>query len=296
MRLSFMTTAVRALSMSKIGRFCTKHSSQILIGVGVVSSAGTVVSTVIATKRSLDIIDAEIEKREAEKSPDGNSEKTKLKPKEVVHLCWKEWLVPAGFLAGSTAAYIGAFKIEADRAMTYMTLLGASETKLAALESEMVKALGEEKSSEIHDAVAQKIVDDKKISESPKPAGSESYKYRCYDTILQKEWGVPNKEAIELGIMRANEMLNKNGRLEFGDLLMECNCPRELIPNVIGRNLVWMSKDYYGAGAYDDDDVYTDDIRVHVGAAIGEDGEPIYILEYYGVRPKWDEESGLPFD
>lgn len=296
MRLSFMTTAVRALSMSKIGRFCTKHSSQILIGVGVVSSAGTVVSTVIATKRSLDIIDAEIEKREAEKSPDGNSEKTKLKPKEVVQLCWKEWLVPAGFLAGSTAAYIGAFKIEADRAVTYMTLLGASETKLAALESEMVKALGEEKSEEIHDAVAQKIVDDKKISESPKPA---SGMFRCFDPITEAQWEVPSKEYIELGILRSSEQFEKYDILQLEDLLMDCGCPREKIPKLLGSNLVWMSKTFYGEGykdQEDDDHKYATNVNVRVGATIDNDGTPIYILEYKGDRPKWDNEAKLPFD
>ena len=292
--MNYLQSLITTISTSKLGQFTTKNAPQILIGIGVVSSVGTVATSIVATKRSLDIINTEIEKRRSnlEKSTDGELPKINLKPMEIVKLTWKEWVIPAGFLAGSTAAYVGAFKVEEGRALTYATLLGATESKLAALEAEMVENLGKEKSEEIHDAVAKKLVDEKKIGADPEEnaAVQGDGKFWCYEPISEEKWRV-TYDRLQLGLMNAKEIFERRGRISLGDILEECGNKKHHKSFVYG--LVWN----YRRGEEDDDDVsYSDRLGITITSTLTENQEPCYVFDYNSYcTPSWDKDYSTDY-
>lgn len=192
---------------TSFGRACAKNSPKILIGVGFVSLIGTVVSTAFATKRTIDLIEEEKQNRR-EIGVDDN-----LDILDIAKLSWKEWLIPAGFMTGTGLSFVGAYKVEHNRGLTYATILSATEGKLAALEKTVIEESGEKKAIDIQEKTAQKIVDEKKVGseETANKITNERIKDSeclCFDPVTEQQfWTTPTK--IEYAILKCNQDLDR---------------------------------------------------------------------------------------
>ena len=279
--MGMLVALARNVKSSKLGKWAVKCAPQLLLGTGIVSGAGAIVSTGFATKKSIDDIEAEKMRRSIELNLP--KEQITLTKKETVGLVWKNYLVPAGMATGSVAATVAAFKVEHGRALSLAALLGASESKLASMEAEMMEQLSDKKVKEIRDGAAQREIEKAKLDKPDSPivdaGGSGEYwildpasKLRTKGTMDRISLAIANADhTLELAAQNGYE----DEKVSIADFLEDLGVDPCKIPTTM-RNLVWVSGE-------------TTHIGVKVSYGHTENGEPCYVLEYGSIRPKWDD-------
>lgn len=205
----------------------SKHSPEILMGVGITSMLTATVLAVKATPKALEKIDVAKEKK--------GEELTKV---EVVKAAWKPYIPAAVSCAVGVGCLIGSNSVNAKRNAALATAYQISSTALADYKEKVVETVGEKKEKTIRDKVAQKKVDEKPTnSGSIIVTGSGST--TCYDP----QFGLEFESSID-NIKKAVNTLNyrmMNGSEEYlslNDFYDEIGIPRDKQPDM-GDNLGW---------------------------------------------------------
>lgn len=128
--------------------FISKHSPEILTGLGLASMVTSTVLAVKATPKAVELI----QKEEYER-------KERLKPKEVVQTTWKEYLPAASFGIGGIICIICGCRIGTKRGAALATAYAVSERTLRTYRDKVIETVGEKKEKEIRQKVAQESVD-----------------------------------------------------------------------------------------------------------------------------------------
>lgn len=128
-------------TFKNIRTFASKHSPEILTGVGIAAMISTTVLAVKATPKAL----KEIEKKKQEVNKD------KLTPVETVKATWKCYIPAATTGAFSIACLIGANTVNAKRNAALATALKLSETAFIEYRDKVVEEVGEEKEKVIRE-------------------------------------------------------------------------------------------------------------------------------------------------
>lgn len=126
----------------------SKHSPEILTGIGIAGMITTTVLAVKATPKALKLIE---QKRE-ELHPDSDE---KLTPVETVQATWKCYIPAAVTGVASVACIIGASSVNARRNAALATAYNLSTTALAEYKDKVIETVGEKKEREIRDKVAE---------------------------------------------------------------------------------------------------------------------------------------------
>ncbi len=127
----------------------TKHSPEILTGLGIAGMITTTVLAVKATPKALMCIeDAAYEKEE------GN-----LTVTEKAKACWKCYIPAAVTGTVSIACLVGASSVNARRNTALATAYKLSETALSEYKEKVVETIGEKKERNIKDAIAKDSVE-----------------------------------------------------------------------------------------------------------------------------------------
>ena len=137
-----------------VGKSLTKHSPEILTGLGVIGMITTTVMAVKATPKALRMI----EKEEYER-------KEKLTPIETVKVAWKPYVPAAITGVVSVGCIIGASSVNARRQAALLTAYQVTSTALNEYKDKVIETVGEEKAKEIRD----KIVESKQEREVTNP-------------------------------------------------------------------------------------------------------------------------------
>ena len=278
--MGMLVAIARTASSSKVGKWAVKNAPQILLGTGFLSGAGALVGVGYATKKSIEEIELEKMRRAIEQGL--SKDEIKLTKKEVVKLVGKNYIVPGLMAAGAAGASIAAFKVEHGRALSLAAMLGATESRLASMEAEMIEQLGDKKFKEIKDTVAQKEIEKAKVGEPDSPLFDVggSGEYWILDPVTKLEFR-GTRDKISLAIANCDHQLElaaENGiddeKVSVFDFLSEFDIDPWKIPTA-ARNLVWRSGE-------------TTNIGVHVGTGMTSKGEPCYVLNYESIVPKWD--------
>jgi hypothetical protein len=134
----------------------SKHSPEILTGLGIVGMISTAVLVGTETPKALKLID--------EKKKELNVDK--LSPIETVKTVWKPYL-PA-FIVGATSigCLIGANSVHIRRHTALVTAYKLSETALTEYREKVVETIGERKEQTVQEKVAQKQIDKTPVSKS----------------------------------------------------------------------------------------------------------------------------------
>lgn len=135
--------------------FLTKHSPEILTGIGVTGMITSTVLAVQATPKAMILLD------EAK-----NAKGDKLTPIETVKVAWKPYIPAAITGVASAACIIGASKINYKRNAALATAYAISEKTLLTYRDKVVETIGEKKEKDIRDKIAQDEVDAKPLSTS----------------------------------------------------------------------------------------------------------------------------------
>lgn len=243
----------------------TKHSPEILIGLGIAGMISTTVLAVKATPKALRLIEEKKDELEVEK----------LTPVETVKTTWKCYVPAAVTGAVSVACLIGSNSVNAKRNAALATAYKISESAFSDYREKVVETIGEKKEKTIRDKVAEEQIKRNPISETNvivtgkgKTLFFEPLSHRYFYSDLEK-------------IKRAENKLNKAiicDPFEYGvtvnDFYDEIGIPR----TATGDNLGWKRADYL--------------IDIHPSAQMAEEGteyegEPCIVLEHINP-PKYD--------
>lgn len=137
-----------------VRRSLSKHSPEILIGIGITGMITTTVLAVKATPKALQLI--EEKKRELDVE--------KLTPIETVKTTWKCYVPAAVSGAASVACIIGSNSVNARRNAALATAYKLSETAFSDYRQKVVETIGEKKEKTVLDRVSEKQVKDNPIS------------------------------------------------------------------------------------------------------------------------------------
>lgn len=134
----------------------TKHSPEILTGIGIAGMVTTTVLAVKATPKALELIG----QRKYELETD------KLTPIETVKVAWKPYIPAAVTGVASVACLIGASSVNARRNAALATAYQLSTTALAEYKEQVVETIGEKKEEVIREKVSQKQLDKTPVTSS----------------------------------------------------------------------------------------------------------------------------------
>ena len=137
----------------------SKHSPEILTGIGVVGMFTTVVLAVKATPKALELI--EEKKEELELEPEDN-----LTAVETVQAAWKPYIPAVATGVFATGCLITANSVHAKRYAGLATAYQISTQALSEYREKVVETIGERKEKTVHDKIAEDKVKKNPPSES----------------------------------------------------------------------------------------------------------------------------------
>lgn len=238
----------------------SKHSPEILVGVGIAGMCATTVLAVKATPKALQLIE---EKKKEER-------KDELTPVEVVQTCWKTYVPAAVTGVVSVACLIGSSSVSARRNAALATAYTISETALRDYREKVVETIGEKKEQAVREKVAQKKIDETQIVPSQiimtgagKTLFLDPISNRAFESDLETVRRIIN-DLNERMILGMEEYISLS---EFYD---EVGLSHTRNSDDIGWNI---GKD--------------GQIRVSFPVGKTDDGRPCFVLDY-DIAPRYD--------
>ena len=140
---------LNAMSIAKNARmFISKHSPEILVGVGIAGMVTTTILAVKATPKALKLLE-EAERKNIDKQLDDGIDEADIKnglpPLEVIKVSWKPYIPAAITCATSIACIIGASSVHVRRNAALATAYKLSETALNEYKEKVIETIGEHK-------------------------------------------------------------------------------------------------------------------------------------------------------
>lgn len=238
-------------------RFVSKHSPEILTGVGVAGMITTTVLAVRATPQALKLrSEAEWEKGE------------ELTPIETVKAAWKPYIPAVVTGIASTVCLIGANSVSARRTAALAAAYQISETALSEYREKVIETVGEKKEQTIQEKVNQE-----KINKNPVNKAEVINTKRGNTLFLEPLSGRYFRSDIDK-VRRAENMLNKRilqdivGSASLNEFYDELGIERTDIGDSLGWN--------------------TDTIiDLNITPGITADEEPCLVIGHYNA-PRYD--------
>ena len=132
----------------------SKHSPEILIGLGIAGMITTTVLAVKATPKALQLIDMKKEELDVEE----------LTPVETVKATWKCYVPAAVSGVVSIACVIGSNSVNARRNAALATAYKLSETAFSEYRDSVIETIGEKKERTVRDKVSEKQIQENPVN------------------------------------------------------------------------------------------------------------------------------------
>lgn len=233
----------------------TKHSPEILTGVGIAGMITTVVLAVKATPKALDLI-----------SREEYEVKRELTPVETVKAAWKPYVPAMVTGVASTACLIGANSVNLKRNAALAAAYTLSDTAFREYKEQVVETLGEKKERAVQDKVAEKKIKEHPVSNEVVVSGKgaslclEPLSMRYFNTDFNSI--IAAKNAINTQILTG--VCGTATVNEFYDLL---NLPHTEVGDDLGWDL-------------------DHQLQLHPSAQVADNGEPALVI-VYDTPPKY---------
>lgn len=237
----------------------SKHSPEILTGIGI---AGMITTTVLAVKATPKALQC-IERKREELHPDSDEE---LTPVETVQAAWKCYVPAAVTGVASVACLIGASSVNARRNAALATAYNLSATALAEYKDKVIETVGEKKEQAIRDKVAEERIKKEPVNNSAIIVSGNG-NTRCFDMATKRRF-TSDIEQIKRIVNELNRrMINGDDYISLNEFYYELGLDGCDVGDEIGWN------------------VCTGLIEVNFSAQLDTDGVPCIVLEY-AVAPK----------
>ena len=237
----------------------TKHSPEILTGIGIAGMVTTTILAVKATPKALILLE--------EEALEKNIPREELTIKEKVKTTWKCYIPAAVTCGTSIACLIGASSVNAKRIAAIATAYNISETALNEYREKVIETVGEKKEKLVRDKVAEKHVQDRPVSNT-EVILTEKGNTLCFDPIsgryFKSDMDKIKKAKNDINWRLLNDMYVSLN--EFYDEL-------GLAPTSLGDELGWV--------------VDKGKIDIYFSSQLTDEGEPCLVMEY-SIAPKYD--------
>lgn len=231
----------------------SKHSPEILTGIGIAGMITTTILAVKATPRALHLIENKKEELELDKGE-------KLTVSETVQATWKCYVPAAVTCVMSAACLIGANSVNSKRNAALATAYNLSTTALAEYKEKVVETLGEKKEKAVRDKVAEERLKKEPVKQSAiVVTGNGST--RCFD-ILTKRRFTSDIEKLNRIVNELNRRMLRDDYVSLNDFYYELG----LDGCEVGEDLGWNVSDGL--------------IELDFSAQLDDDGVPCIVIDY----------------
>ena len=242
--------------MKSVQGVLTKHSPEILTGLGISGMIATTVLAVKATPRAIDRIEAD-----SRANHDGDPHA--YTKKEAIQSAWKCYIPAAVTGAVSVTCLIGASSVNAKRNAALATAYTISETALNEYRNKVIETIGEKKEKTVREAVAKE-----KVKKKP-PVQKEIIITGNGTTLCYETWGGRYFKSDMETLRKVENDLNFRIRDEMELSLNDFYYEIGLDGTEVGKYLGW--------------DIDKGGIELEFSSQLSEDGTPCLVVGF--VRP-----------
>lgn len=232
----------------------SKHSPEILTGLGIAGMITTTVLAVKATPKALELIQDKKDELELD-------DEEKLPIAETVKTTWKCYIPAAMMGATSVACLIGASSVNVRRNAALTAAYNLSTTALTEYKEKVIETVGEKKERAIRDKVAEEQINKNPVKQSAIVVTGNG-NTRCFDMITKRRF-VSDIESMRRIVNELNRrMLNGDDYVSLNEFYYEIGLDSCLIGDEIG----WNVRDNL--------------IELDFSAQIDDDGVPCIVVDY----------------
>lgn len=248
-----------AAMLKNIRMAISKHSPEILTGIGIAGMITTTVLAVKATPKALDLIENKREELKLDPSD-------KMHPLDTIKTAWKCYIPSVITGVTSVACLIGASSVNARRNAALATAYNLSATALSEYKDKVLETVGEKKEKIIRDKVAEEHIKKEPVNQSAIIVSGNG-NTRCFDTITKRRF-TSDIETIRKIVNELNRrMIGGEDYISLNEFYYELG----LDGSSIGDDLGW--------------NVESGLIELDFSAQLDTDGVPCIVIDYM-VAPK----------
>lgn len=239
--------------------FVSKHSPEILTGIGITGMVTSTVLAVKATPKALELIE--------KAKGDGEIRCDKLPVKTVIKVAWKPYIPAVLTGIASVGCLIGASAVNSKRNAALAAAYAISERTLLTYRDKVIETIGEKKEKELRDKIAQDNIDKNPVSNSSVIITSKG-KTLCKDT-LSGRYFYSDIDAIRKVVNELNREMTYNNYISLDEFYGEIGL--DSIKN--GNRLGWSLDDGL--------------IELEFSSCLADNEEPCLVIDY-SRPPKYD--------
>lgn len=236
----------------------SRHSPEILTGIGIAGFVATAIMAVKATPKAL----RSLEEAKAEKGAD-----EKFTVVDTVKATWKPYIPAVVTGATSAACLIGASSVNARRNAALMTAYNVTRTALTEYKDKVVETIGEKKEQVIRESIAKDKIENDPVHSS-EVIVTERGNTLCYDAVFGRYFR-SDIDTIKRAINSINRKIVTCDYVSLNEFYDEIGLP----PVDIGHKLGWNIDD--------------GEIEIDFSSQLAEDGTPCLVISY-NVSPKYN--------
>ncbi len=234
----------------------SKHSPEILTGIGIAGMILTTVMAVRATPKALELLEGEKDERG-----------TELEPMDMVKTAWKPYIPAAVTGTISVVCLISSTRVSAKRNTVLAAAYRLSEAAFAEYKEKTVETVGEKKEQLIRDKVARQKIEKDPVS-NREIILTEKGDTLCYDALSGRYF----KSDIDK-IKKAENELNRELVNTMYISLNEFYYILGLKETKLGDDLGWNIDDGL--------------IDITFSSQLADDGTPCLVMDYH-IAPRYD--------
>lgn len=235
----------------------SRHSPEILTGIGIAGMVTTTILAVKATPKAIKLIEAEKRAKHVDA----------LSPVDTVKTVWKCYIPAAMTGVSSIACLIGSNAINAKRNAALTTVYTLSEMARNEYKEKVIETIGEKKERAIKEKVDAERIKKNPVSKK-EVIITEKGTTLCYDHVFGRYF----KSDIDI-INRAMNKINREIVINMYASLNDFYAELGLSPVEMGYDLGWNIDD--------------GTIEIEPSSQLADDGTPCLVIDY-NISPKYN--------
>lgn len=205
--------------------FTEKHSSEVLIGIGIAGFISTTVLAVKATPKAITLLDG----KRAELS------KETLTAAETIKTVWKCYIPATVSGVISISCILGSAALSHNQKAALAAAYTLSENSFSDYKEKALEALGEKKEKDICDKVAEKHISENPVSNNEVVITGKGDTL-CYD-ILSGRYFNSNIENIKRAVNEVNRRMRDEISIPLNDFYDEIGLPAIKLGDYLGWDI-----------------------------------------------------------
>ena len=227
-----------------------KHSSEILIGIGIVGMCSSIVMAIKNTPKAIRLIEEKEEKLETES----------LEPIDILKTVWKCYLPTVITFVSSSAVIISANVVQAKRHAAIVAAYEICEGAMREYKNKTIEVVGEKKEQVVRDAVAKNKVEKNPVNNT-EVIVTNNGNTLCLDGLSGRYFR-SDIDKLKKSENALNHQMLSDGSVSLNDFYYEIG----LDPIHLGDDLGW--------------DTRTGLIELQFSSQLASDGTPCLVLDF----------------